>query len=114
MWAADARFTAAQLPSWDGAHTDTAHVAYVGHSLGGAASLQACHDDPACVGAADLDGTPYGPVAVTGLAAPFLLLSSQDGCLAGMCTPGTGTDGKLIEAAITDGIATIADILGTH
>ena len=39
VWAADARFAAAALPSWDGAHTDTAHVAYIGHSLGGAASL---------------------------------------------------------------------------
>ena len=97
VWAADARFAAGQLSTWDSAHVDTGRVAYVGHSLGGAASLQACHDDPACAGAADLDGTPYGPVAATGLAAPFLLLGSQDGCLAGSCASAAGD--RTIEAA---------------
>jgi dienelactone hydrolase len=81
IWAADARFAAAQVTRDPlASHVDASQVAYIGHSLGGAASLQACHDDPACAGAADLDGTPYGPVGTTGLARPFLLLSSQSGC----------------------------------
>ncbi|MCP2323493.1 putative dienelactone hydrolase [Hamadaea flava] len=104
IWAADARFAAARVAALPGddrlaGHVDTSRVAYIGHSLGGASSLQACHDDPDCAGAVDLDGTPYGPVGSAGLDKPFLLLSSQDGCVAGTCAAGTGTDHEPIESA---------------
>jgi hypothetical protein len=104
VWAADAGFIARKMAALgisdplDG-HVDTARIAYIGHSLGGASSLQACHDDVACAGAVDLDGTPYGPVAASGLNKPFLLLSSQDGCLAGQCRPGTDATGIQVQTA---------------
>jgi dienelactone hydrolase len=76
VWSADARFAARQVAAAYQDHVDAGHVLYVGHSFGGAASLEACRQDPACAGAADLDGTPYGPVVEAGLAKPVLLLSS--------------------------------------
>jgi len=79
VWAADARFAAAQAGVLLGAHVDRRKVAYVGHSFGGAAALEACRQDPACTGAVDLDGTPYGPVVHEGLWKPMLLLSSGSG-----------------------------------
>jgi dienelactone hydrolase len=90
VWAADARFVAAQTTGAVGAlasHVDAARVTYIGHSFGGAASLQACHDDPRCAGAVDMDGTPYGTVVTTGLAAPMMLLGTPGDCLAGACRP---------------------------
>lgn len=78
VWAADARFTARQVADAYQDHVDDRHVLYVGHSFGGAASLEACRQDAACAGAADLDGTPYGPVVTAGLTKPLLLLSSGD------------------------------------
>ena len=83
VWAADARFAAGQVAVEFPGHVDPAHVVYVGHSFGGAASYEACRTDPACAGAADLDGTPYGPVVRTGLTKPVLLLSSETNGAAG-------------------------------
>jgi predicted dienelactone hydrolase len=104
VWANDARFAAHQLAALDphdrlSGHVDASRTAYIGHSLGGASSLQACHDDPGCLGAVDLDGTPYGPVAATGLSRPFMLLSSQDACLAGQCQAGANADDQTIQTA---------------
>jgi predicted dienelactone hydrolase len=76
VWAADAQFTARRIVAAYQDHVDARHVLYVGHSFGGAASLEACRQDASCAGAADLDGTPYGPVVGTGLTKPLLLLSS--------------------------------------
>lgn len=61
---------------------------YVGHSFGGAASLQACHDDPGCLGAVDLDGAQYGDVVQTGLDRPLMLISSAVSCITGSCPAG--------------------------
>jgi predicted dienelactone hydrolase len=77
VWAADARFAAAQAAVAYAAHVDARHVVYIGHSFGGAAALEACRTDPHCAGAADLDGTPFGPVVRAGLTKPMLLLSSE-------------------------------------
>ena len=76
VWAADARFAAHQVGVLLGTHVDRRTVAYVGHSFGGAAALEACRQDATCTGAVDLDGTPYGPVVHEGLQKPLLMLSS--------------------------------------
>lgn len=61
---------------------------YVGHSFGGAASLQACGNDPTCRGAVDLDGTEFGAVVDQGLDRPLMLISSSDTCITGSCPAG--------------------------
>jgi dienelactone hydrolase len=76
VWADDARFAAARAAVQLAGHVDGARVVYAGHSFGGAASLEACRADPRCAGAADLDGTPFGPVVRAGLGRPVLVLSS--------------------------------------
>lgn len=95
VWAADARFAAGRMADTGGpltGHVDASRVAYIGHSFGGAAALQACHDDPHCAGAVDMDGTPYGPVVHQGLAAPMMLLGTPGDCLAGACHPTDAVD----------------------
>lgn len=91
VWAADARFAARRLtgpgPGVLAGHIRAGRVAYAGHSLGGAAALEACRTDPRCAGAVDLDGTQFGPVAHRGLRAPMLLMASEDSCVTGVCRP---------------------------
>jgi dienelactone hydrolase len=90
VWAADARYVAGRIADTRGplaGHVDASRVTYIGHSFGGAASLQACHDDPRCAGAVDMDGTPYGTVVRQGLTAPMMLLGTPGDCLAGACHP---------------------------
>ena len=80
VWADDARFAARQVGVLLGTHVSTRQVVYAGHSFGGAAALEACREDIACAGAADLDGTPYGMVVRTGLGRPLLMVSAgKDG-----------------------------------
>jgi predicted dienelactone hydrolase len=84
VWVADTEFvvrTLAASPPEIGA-LDFTHVAYVGHSLGGAASVEACSQDPQCAAAVDLDGTLWTDVRHTGLQAPSLLLQAAS---AGAC-----------------------------
>jgi pimeloyl-ACP methyl ester carboxylesterase len=83
VWSQDARFAAAETEAMLAGEVDARRVVYAGHSLGGAAAYEACRQDIACAGAADLDGTPYGPVVTAGLAKPVLLLSSEKGGAAG-------------------------------
>ncbi|MGI5489155.1 hypothetical protein [Microtetraspora malaysiensis] len=94
VWAADARFAAAQVAVLGRSgrftgHVDAARTAYLGHSFGGAASLEACRTDRNCIGAVDLDGTQFGPVARAGLAVPLMILGSQNSCVTGTCRPAT-------------------------
>jgi hypothetical protein len=56
---------------------DLTRVGVVGHSFGGAAALQFCHDDPRCRAVVDLDGAPHGSVVQTSVAVPCLLLLSD-------------------------------------
>jgi dienelactone hydrolase len=83
VWAADAAFvvrTLAASPPQIGV-LDFSHVAYLGHSLGGAASFEACREDPRCAAAVDLDGTLWTEVRHTGLMAPNLILRApKDAC----------------------------------
>jgi predicted dienelactone hydrolase len=97
VWAADAHFVEAEVAGLDrtgrfAQHVDAARVAYLGHSLGGAAALEACRTDPRCQGAADLDGTQFGPVAHAGLSKPMMILASQDSCVTGSCQADNSVD----------------------
>jgi pimeloyl-ACP methyl ester carboxylesterase len=58
---------------------DFSRVAYVGHSLGGAASFERCSQDEACVGAVDLDGTLFSDVRRTGMDTPGLVIRAERG-----------------------------------
>jgi len=76
VWAADAAFVVKTLAADSpqiGA-LDFNRVAYLGHSLGGAASFEACRQDAQCAAAVDLDGTLWTEVRHTGLEAPNLAL----------------------------------------
>ncbi len=84
VWADDAAFVVRSLattPAQVGAF-DFEHVAYVGHSMGGAAAFEACAQDSTCSAAVDLDGTLWTDVRNTGLEAPSLLLQDDQ---AGEC-----------------------------
>jgi pimeloyl-ACP methyl ester carboxylesterase len=100
VWVDDAAFvvsTLAASPPAIGA-LDFDHVAYVGHSMGGAASFEACRQDPRCAAAVDLDGTLWTDVRHTGLTTPNLVLRhDQSGACDGFC-----------EAANTDFAAVLA------
>ncbi|MEU8606983.1 hypothetical protein AB0C29_03155 [Actinoplanes sp. NPDC048791] len=98
IWAADAHFVAAEVAALDrggalAGHIDATRVAYIGHSFGGAAALEACRSDPACAGAVDMDGTQFGPVARKGLHSPTLVLGHENSCVTGGCTP-SGPDDR--------------------
>ena len=106
VWAADDRFAASRVAALDATgrfagHVDAATTVYLGHSFGGAAALQACHDDPRCAGAADLDGTPFGTVVQAGLGKPMMLLASQGSCITGTCRPSGSDEQSTRDAART-------------
>ncbi|MFL6076292.1 MAG: alpha/beta hydrolase family protein [Mycobacteriales bacterium] len=85
-WAADLRSGLDQLLAPGGrfaGRADPARVGLFGHSFGGASALEACRQDTRCRGAADLDGTLYGPVWRTGLDRPVLLVGAAGSCVAG-------------------------------
>ncbi|WP_344314686.1 hypothetical protein [Fodinicola feengrottensis] len=86
LWAADARFVAAKLGG--------GRVVYIGHSFGGAASLQACHLDARCGGAVDLDGAQFGSVVKGGVQAPMMILGSANSCVTGFCQPANGQESE--------------------
>ena len=84
VWGDDMRFAAHQMDSLSAASTgrfsgrlESAGIGFFGHSLGGAAAVQACRHEDRCSGAADLDGRLGGDVLQTGLGKPFLFLGSQ-------------------------------------
>jgi dienelactone hydrolase len=76
VWAADSAFvvrTLAAAPPKIGA-LDFDRVAFVGHSLGGAAAFEACRQESRCGAAIDLDGTLWTEVRHTGLEGPSLIV----------------------------------------
>jgi pimeloyl-ACP methyl ester carboxylesterase len=101
VWAADAAFvvqTLAARPPAIGA-LDFENVAYVGHSMGGAAAFEACRRDAGCAAAVDLDGTLWTEVRHTGLTVPNLVLRhDQSGRCDGFCEA-ANADFATIEAA---------------
>ncbi len=56
---------------------DMQRVGVFGHSLGGATSLQFCHDDSRCKAGIDVDGAPLGSVVTEGVTQPFMFLMSD-------------------------------------
>ncbi|MFJ1793064.1 alpha/beta hydrolase family protein [Kitasatospora griseola] len=64
------------VPRGLGAALDLTSVGMFGHSMGGATTLQALHDDARIRAGATLDGPVFGTVAGDGLAKPLLLMSS--------------------------------------
>ncbi|MGB9377038.1 MAG: hypothetical protein WCB04_05930 [Mycobacteriales bacterium] len=97
VWAADGHFVAANVAELArtpalSRRIDTTAVAYVGHSFGGAASLQACATDPRCQAAVDVDGTQFGTVVHIGLHVPFMILTSAGSCVSGTCRVGGKED----------------------
>ncbi|MGH3448410.1 MAG: hypothetical protein ACRDP4_12395 [Nocardioidaceae bacterium] len=103
-WAADARFVSARVVQLDhygrfADHIDTARTAYIGHSFGGASSIQACTTDRHCAGAVDLDGTPFGDVVSRGLDKPLMIIASGDSCVTGTCHPAGATERHIRRSA---------------
>ncbi|NMO51728.1 alpha/beta hydrolase [Actinoplanes sp. TBRC 11911] len=74
VWAADARFAAARTAVQYNGHVDPSRVVYVGHELGAAAAVSACHSDEHCAGAVSLAGTMLA--GSPALSRPRLLLNS--------------------------------------
>jgi predicted dienelactone hydrolase len=76
VWVADAQFVVKSLAATPPAvgELDFSKVAYVGHSLGGAASFELCRQDEQCAGAVNMDGILWTEVRHAGLTAPRLLL----------------------------------------
>ena len=62
-------------------------VGVFGHSLGGAAALQFCHDDSRCKAGIDVDGAPLGNVISEGVTQPFMFILSDHGSESDAGTP---------------------------
>jgi dienelactone hydrolase len=79
VWVDDASFVVSALAKSPPAigTLDFSHIAYVGHSLGGNASFEACSHDSRCVAAVNLDGTVFSQVRSTGLKVPGLILQAD-------------------------------------
>ncbi|GAA2788528.1 alpha/beta hydrolase [Kribbella solani] len=93
VWAADARFAAGMVAKQVPGSVDNAvGPSYVGHSFGGAASLEACRQDSRCTAAVDLDGAQFGDVVQKGVKAPMLLLGADDSCITSVCGPDAKND----------------------
>lgn len=87
VWADDSRFALDRIahePRFAGV-LDTVHAGFFGHSFGGASAAEACRLDARCVGAADVDGTPFGDVVRTGLDRPYLLIGGATTCTSPGC-----------------------------
>jgi predicted dienelactone hydrolase len=84
LWTSDAAFVVDQLERLNvdpirtfAGRLDLGRLAMVGHSFGGATSLQFCHEDARCRAAIDLDGIPFGTVVSDGLTKPAMFLLSD-------------------------------------
>ncbi|HLK56062.1 MAG TPA: hypothetical protein VKU00_05845 [Chthonomonadaceae bacterium] len=85
VWAADNRFLLDRLTQLNQAdpthrfqgHLNLEEVGVFGHSFGGAAAAEFCHEDPRCKAGIDVDGAPSGPVITTGLNRPFMFLMAD-------------------------------------
>jgi len=87
--AADLRFLLPLLSQRP--EVDSKRVAAVGHSIGGAAALEACRLEGHIAGCVNLDGAAFGAFAKTGVGRPFLVIHQQP------VFEGPGPDGRLAE-----------------
>jgi len=65
------------IPVIDAIGIDTTRVGMLGHSLGGAAALQACRDDAVFRACVNMDGAPVGDIERDGIVKPTLVMLSQ-------------------------------------
>ena len=85
VWVDDLRFILSQLetpstlPGRFHSRLDLRQVALLGHSLGGAAALNACALDRRCRAAVNLDGDLYGDATHLSIPHPVLLIVGKDG-----------------------------------
>jgi dienelactone hydrolase len=71
---------------------DMHRVGTLGHSIGGAAALQACFMDPRIYAALNMDGWTFGDVALQGLSKPHMLMyEGKDQIEATRPVPGSDT-----------------------
>ncbi len=85
-WAKDAAFVLDRMNAPDkseptavgqfAGRVDLNRIGMLGHSLGGAAALEACRADAQFKACADLDGAPFGKVTEEGLKRPTLIMRS--------------------------------------
>ena len=86
-WTADIAFVLDRLEQLNTADAsgrftgrlDLSRVGVFGHSFGGAAAAQFCHDDSRCKAGIDVDGAPQGSVIDVGIQRPFMFLLSDHG-----------------------------------
>jgi pimeloyl-ACP methyl ester carboxylesterase len=86
-WSADMAFVLDRLEKLNASDAsgkftgrlDITRVGVFGHSFGGAAALQFCHEEHRCKAGIDVDGAPHGSVIQTGIDRPFMFLLSDHG-----------------------------------
>jgi dienelactone hydrolase len=84
-WSADMGFALDQLERLNAAdpsgrfqgRLDLQRVGVFGHSLGGATTMQFCHDDSRCKAGIDMDGLALGSVIAEGMTQPLLVVLSE-------------------------------------
>jgi predicted dienelactone hydrolase len=84
VWAADIRFAIDKLAQMNSdaksrfqGRLDLSKIGLLGHSFGGAASVEACLEDARCEAAIDIDGNLFGDVAREGIRKPLLFVLSD-------------------------------------
>lgn len=98
VWVGDIRAVLDQLQQWNTnhvrlrGHIDFDRIAALGHSLGGAAAVEAAYLDERIDAAINMDGTMFGNVTKQGSRVPFLSLTAD---------PPQPTDQQLEEMGIT-------------
>jgi hypothetical protein len=85
IWSADTCFVLNRLEQLNSGNPssrfsgrlDPESVGIFGHSFGGAAAAQFCHDDARCKAGINMDGDLYSSIIPEGLNRPFLLILSD-------------------------------------
>jgi hypothetical protein len=79
-WSADQRLVVDWVRRGDhqlSRRADPARIGVLGHSVGGAAAAQTCHDEPSLVACSDMDGSIGDGVDPAAIDRPFLLLRAD-------------------------------------
>lgn len=122
VWAGDVRFVLDRLTALNSTtgdrfagHLDLDRLGVFGHSFGGATAAEFCRIDTRCKAGADLDGTPFGTVAQTGLPQPFLFIDGDEdwiGSCNADCAENRQGIATIVASAPTDHVALIVG--GAH